>query len=97
MTVTVAEHVTEPPEPVAVPVYVVITVGEIVREPEATGVTEPMLWLIENDVALDVVQESVEDEPVWMEDGEAVSAQVGTGGGGGGYVHDPSFTVANGL
>ena len=41
VTVTVAEHVTEPPAPVAVPVYVVVLVGETLLEPLATDVTEP--------------------------------------------------------
>jgi hypothetical protein len=31
-----------------------------------------------------VVHESVEEEPVWIELGEAESVQQGTGGGGGG-------------
>ena len=43
VTVTVAEHVTEPPAPVAVPVYVVVTVGLTYFDPEDTDVTEPIL------------------------------------------------------
>ena len=39
-------------------------VGETVRDPDATGVTEPMPWLMEKEFALVVVQERVEDEPV---------------------------------
>ena len=64
VTTIVAVHVTEPPAPVAVPVYVVVAVGDTGFEPDATGVTAPMPWLIENDAALDVVQESKEEFPV---------------------------------
>ena len=66
VTVTVAEHVIEPPDPVAVPVYVVVVVGETDFEPEATGVTEPILLSILNEVAFVVVHESDEDDPVWI-------------------------------
>jgi 2-keto-3-deoxy-galactonokinase len=86
VTVTVVEHVTEPPEPVAVPVYVVEVVGETEVLPEATGVTEPTLLSIEKEVALVVVHESDEDEPVWIVPGLADSVQVGAAGGGGGIV-----------
>ena len=64
MTVIVAEQVIEPPEPVAVPVYVVVVVGEVDVAPEATGVEEPMLLSIENEVVFDVVHDNVEDDPV---------------------------------
>jgi|CXWL01.1.fsa_nt_gi hypothetical protein len=64
VTVTVVEHVTVPPEPEAVPVYVVVTAGETDREPEVTGVTKPILWLIEKVVAFVVFHESVEEPPV---------------------------------
>ncbi len=43
MTVTVVEHVTVPPEPEAVPVYVVVSVGDTDREPAEIGVTAPTL------------------------------------------------------
>ena len=43
VTVTVVEHVTVPPAPVAVPVYVLEMLGETLIEPLATGETEPML------------------------------------------------------
>ena len=42
VTVMVAVHITEPPGPVAVPVYVTVASGETDVEPPATGVTEPM-------------------------------------------------------
>ena len=42
VTVTVAVQVTEPPAPVAVPVYVVDVVGEMEREPLVIGVTPPI-------------------------------------------------------
>ena len=65
VTVTVFPQVTVPPLPVAVPVYVVVTVGETVREPEATGVTTPMPLSIENDtVALVVTHESEDKFPL---------------------------------
>ncbi len=41
-----------------------------------------MLLLMLNEVAFAVVQESVEDEPVWIEVGLAVSVQMGAAGGG---------------
>ena len=42
VTVMTREHVLVPPGPVAVAVYVVVAVGDTLREPPATGVTEPM-------------------------------------------------------
>ncbi len=87
---------TEPPEPVAVPVNVVVAVGETDVVPEATGVTEPIPLSIENEVALVVVQESEEEPPVWIDVGFAESVQVGAGGGG--YVQvTPDWLVAFGL
>ncbi len=56
--------------------------GETDVEPFATGVTAPMLWSIENDVALPVVHESEDESPVWMAVGLAVRTQTGGGGGG---------------
>ena len=38
VTVTVVAQVTEPPGPVAVPVYVVLSTGETLVEPLVTGV-----------------------------------------------------------
>ena len=77
---TVVEHVTEPPAPVAVPVYVVVVVGETEDEPPATGETEPMPLLIENVVALPVTHESEDVAPCGTAVGFAVSEQVGGGG-----------------
>lgn len=64
VTVMVVAHVTVPPGPVAVPVYVVLVVGDTDFVPPATGVTLPILLFIENEVAFAVVHERVEDEPV---------------------------------
>jgi hypothetical protein len=84
VTVIVALHCTEPPAPVAVPVYVTVVAGVTVVLPDATGVTEPMLWSTENEVALVVVHESTDKSPVWIAVGFAERVQVGAGGGGGG-------------
>ena len=63
-------------------------------EPEATGVTAPMLLSISNVVAFVVVHESVEDEPVVTDAGVAVRTQVGAAGG---YVQvTPVWLVAAG-
>lgn len=80
-TVTVAEQVTVPPAPVAVPVYVVVTVGDTACVPAATGVTAPIPWLREKVVAFWVVHESVEEPPELMVVGFAVSVQATEGGG----------------
>jgi hypothetical protein len=82
VTVTVVLHVTVPPAPVAVPVYTVVDVGDTECDPLATGVTDPIPRFIENDVALFVVHDRVEADPVCMEEGDAESTQVGAGGGG---------------
>ena len=77
---------TEPPEPVAVPVYVVVAVGETFLVLDATGVTKPIPLLILNVLAFVVVHESVEEFPVCIIVGFAVNVQVGAGGGGGSAV-----------
>lgn len=61
--VIAAAQVTVPPAPVAVPVYVVFVVGEVVVAPEATDVVEPMPLSIINEAAFVVVHDSIEDEP----------------------------------
>jgi hypothetical protein len=54
--------------------------------------------LIENEVALDVVHESVEELPVRIDVGDAESVQVGADGVGVGYVQvTPDWLVAFGL
>jgi hypothetical protein len=83
VTVIVAVQVEVPPGPVAVPRYVVVFVGLTEREPDATGVTLPMPWLMLNEEAFAVVHESVEDEPLWIVVGEAASVHTGDAGGGG--------------
>ena len=60
----------------------VFAVGETVCEPEATGVTAPIPWLIENEVAFDVVHESDDEDPFSIVAGLAVRVQVGADGGG---------------
>jgi len=56
-------------------------VGETEREPALTGVTAPIFWSIENDVACEVVQDSVENPPLVIEFGFAESVQDTDGGG----------------
>ena len=51
VTVTAAVHVTEPPAPVAVPVYVVVVVGETDCVPASIGVTAPIPLLMMKIVA----------------------------------------------
>ena len=75
VTVIVVLHVIDPSEPRAVPVYVVVIVGETVTEPAGTGVTAPTPLLMENEVELIVVHESVEEEPSVMVGDEAESVQ----------------------
>ena len=60
--------------------------GTIDFEPDATGVTEPIPWLRTKLVALAVVHNREEDEPVCMVDGFTESVQTGAAGGGGGGV-----------
>jgi hypothetical protein len=55
----------------------VVAVGETVFEPDATGVTEPMLLSIENVVAFVVVHESEEEPPEAIEAGLAESVHEG--------------------
>jgi hypothetical protein len=79
---------------------VVVTAGETVLVPEATGVSEPMLLSIEKVVALVVVHESTEEAPTVIEAGAATSVQTGATGGGGttGKVQViPVWLVAAGL
>ena len=80
VTATVSAQVlVNPFAPVTVPVYVVVTLGETEREPPTTGVTEPIPWLREMDVALVVVHASEEAAPLSMDAGDAVRVQLGTG------------------
>ena len=68
MTVTIAVHVTEPPAPVAVPVYIVVPGGETVIAPLDAAAepmpTYPMPWFMAKVVALVDVQLKVEVSPV---------------------------------
>jgi hypothetical protein len=60
----------------------VVSAGVTSFAPEATGVTAPMPWLRETEVAFAVTQESVEVSPTMMVAGEALRSQVGADGGG---------------
>jgi hypothetical protein len=77
VTVTGAEHVTEPPGPVAVRIYVVELATLSTTEPPDTGVTLPMPLLIEAEVAFVVDHVSVVVPGAVKEEGEAESVQVG--------------------
>jgi hypothetical protein len=59
---------------------VVVVVGDVVADPAATGVTAPIPLSILKEVAFVVVQESVELSPACIDDGFALSVQVGRGG-----------------
>jgi hypothetical protein len=59
---------------------VVVVIGAVLVEPAATGVTVPILLSIENEVALVVVQERVDESPELIEVGFAVSVQASGGG-----------------
>lgn len=75
-----------------------VVTGETDVDPELAGVTKPTPLSILKRIAFVVVQESVEDEPVWMDVGLAVSVQTSAGGGAGGYVQvTPVWLVAAGL
>lgn len=80
---TAAAHVAVPVVLLAVPVNVVVMVGKVVVDPDVMGVTEPMPLSIENEVAFVVVHERIEESPLLIEVGAAVSVQTGAGGGGG--------------
>ena len=82
VTVMVAEQCTVPPEPVAVPVYVVSEVGDTEANPVATSVTTPTLWSMEKAFAPVVVHKSLAWLPTVTEVGLAESVQVGAAGGG---------------
>jgi hypothetical protein len=86
LTVTVAEQEIDPSGPVAVPVYVVSTVGETDTLPATTGVEVPIVLSIKKVVASAVVHESTEDPPEFIAVGFAESVQAGVCGGGGGGV-----------
>jgi hypothetical protein len=78
-TVTVAVAVGLFAPSVAVSVYVVVAVGETATLPEATGVTEPTPLLMAAPVQFEVVQESVEELPDVMPDGEAENSPMAHG------------------
>ena len=84
--VTPAVQWTEPPGPVAVPVYITVACGTTDTVPAPTGVIAPTVS-IEKLVAFVVNQDRVEESPVCSVAGLAESVQVGAsgvGGGGGG-------------
>jgi len=81
VTVTVAVQCAMAPSFVAVPVYVVVTVGETDLEPADVGVTIPMSLSIEKEVELVAVQERVAALPRVIEPGDADRVQLGAFGG----------------
>ena len=69
--------------------------GDTEVVPPATGATAPTPLLIVNEVALVVVQVSVEDPPTVIDTGAAERVQTGAAGAGAsGNVHEPSSVVA---
>ena len=82
VTVTVAVAVAEPEGPTAVMMYVVVVAGDTGRVPDATGVTEPIPWLMLTEVALADVHDSVDDWPAAIDAGDAESVTVVDVGGG---------------
>jgi len=83
VTVTVVVQCTVlPSDPVAVPVYVVVTAGETVTEPPDAGETEPTPLLMEKDAAFFTDQVSVVESPFAMDAGLAESVQEHGPGGG---------------
>jgi len=78
ITVTVTVDVTEPVALVATSEYVVVAVGETIRDPLA-ATAAPSSVIV---VAFEVAHESVDDWPLLMLVGFAFSMAVGIGGGG---------------
>ena len=72
-TVTVVLAVTEPWLLVAVRVYVVVTVGDTLLE---MPVTVPTFWLMDKDVALETLQDKVEELPLTILEGEAEKDEI---------------------
>lgn len=68
--------------PVAVPVYVVVVVGETDTVLDATGVDVPTPLSILKALAFSIVHERADDEPILIAAGEAESVQDGAEGGG---------------
>lgn len=63
ITVIVTLQLVEPCGPVAVPVYVVVTVGNTLAVPAAAEATAPTPLSITNAVAPEIAHERVEEEP----------------------------------
>ena len=84
MTVTAADEVAEPVEPVAVRVYVVVTRGLTTTEPEADTVPGPGKRVTTEAPVVDQV--SVADPPAAIVVGAAVRVAVGGVGVGAGAV-----------
>ena len=72
----------------------VVSVGETVLEPDATGVTEPTLLSIESVVAFVVVHESEEEPPEATEVGLAESVHEGLLVVAAAVLHDASLVSA---
>ena len=88
LTVTVAVFVVDPAALVATSVYDVVAAGESVCVPSS----ETAFPFKVTDVASVVFQTSVEDWPLWIDDGVAVNVAVGIGAGAG--VVPDTVTVA---
>ena len=84
VTATVASHVAGPLGPVAVPMYVVVAVGETAVVPPGTGVLSPMPLSKENEVAFVVVHVSIEGFPAVTAVGFAERVHAGDKGVDGG-------------
>ena len=88
LTVTVAVFVVDPAALVATSVYDVVAAGESVCVPSS----ETAFPFKVTEVASVVFQTSVEDWPLWIDDGVAVNVAVGIGAGAG--VVPDTVTVA---
>jgi hypothetical protein len=78
LIVTVARAVAEPPSPVQVTEYEVVTVGETTAEPD---IADAVKWLPVQDEALVELHDRVEDWPALMVFGLAEREAVVAGGG----------------
>src|SRR4051812_18639015 len=91
-TVAVVLQDAVPPAPLTVAVHVVVTAGDGMTEPPATGVTVPIPLSMDTLVALADAHVSVVVAPCVMLVGSALTVHEGAGGGGGGPP-TPAVTV----
>jgi hypothetical protein len=76
VTITVTDWLADPPAPVQAMVYVAVTVGETLTEPDVPDAEKPVPL---HAVALALLQVSVEDRPLEIEGAEAERIAVGLG------------------